>query len=368
MSIHEETYEQIEAYLGGELNPEQQAAFEERIRQDEHLARTVAQVRKINEMMFAEGLKTDLNKIRQAERSYFFLHRIKWLSKWIGGITGAVLLGVWVWTLSSPKKNLPTTKSTPSTDRTQSSSVLPQESQHSSTSIYSKSDRTSNQTVISDAVVVSPSVSGQSLSQDVSDTAVAQRSYVPAPSNTAGNNSPPSSTKNPCEGIIIDLRFESQASCAKVPEGSCTLTDIKGGRGPFAFNFNRQGFKSDRKYSFLAPGDYTLQARDAAGCLSPEYKVQIAEKDCPKANPVHLAFSYRNSTELVLPETTEDQVVCKIYNSAEQIITSFPIEPGIAPLWNGLGAQQQTLATGLYILRYERDGQIVLQGTITILN
>lgn len=57
------------------------------------------------------------------------------------------------------------------------------------------------------------------------------------------------------------------ASTCRTSDGSIEAT-ATGGRRPYRYSLNGQGFQSDSVFAFLAPGEYEVRAQDSAGCLA----------------------------------------------------------------------------------------------------
>jgi hypothetical protein len=74
---------------------------------------------------------------------------------------------------------------------------------------------------------------------------------------------------NPCAGVTITQTINTTAHvlCTGTNNGSINSTSTTGGLPPYTFSLNGINFQSSGLFSNLAPGNYTVTAKDANNCV-----------------------------------------------------------------------------------------------------
>lgn len=86
----------------------------------------------------------------------------------------------------------------------------------------------------------------------------------------------------PSNGPSAIVVNTTNAACGQT-NGAVILGTVTGGTAPYQYNFNNQGFSNNTNFSNLAAGSYTLQVRDAAGCIFNAPNVVITSANGPTA-------------------------------------------------------------------------------------
>jgi hypothetical protein len=354
-------YDLIERYLEGSLPAEERAGFEKMMAADPELKAHAEKTRKVNELIFMEGLSRDLANIKNAEKEYLFRQRFWNYGKWLSGIILFItaLSSVWIISSSEENKNIRLTHQTPGPS-----------------TVYSEKDKNTireKTNKIPDSIDKLPAGKNNPISFH-------SESYLPntidsvnrknleikfAPDTTNRKVSEPL-TINPCD-VSITADFETTISCENRNDGSISIKSFSGGTQPYSVSIDNSSFQKANAFSYLSAGNHHLIIRDAKGCTSQAYQIVIHEKPCLDKNAPHdYVFSYGNSTEWIFPETTENNFTFNLYGSGGNLLYSANIVNGNPSSWNGYGFNNQKLGTGLYIFHFTKSGNIILQGTITV--
>jgi hypothetical protein len=75
--------------------------------------------------------------------------------------------------------------------------------------------------------------------------------------------------------VIIVTASATDATCAGIDDGTITITGTTGGSGSYTYSVNGGGFSASLTYPDLAPGNYTIEARDGLGCTSSPITVTV---------------------------------------------------------------------------------------------
>ncbi len=90
--------------------------------------------------------------------------------------------------------------------------------------------------------------------------------YTVSVTDSVGCTSTVLTTVSSSTNVITNLsKTISNATCTK-NNGAINLGTVTGGVAPFQYNFNGSGFSSNKNYTNLSAGNYTIIVKDANGC------------------------------------------------------------------------------------------------------
>jgi cytochrome c551/c552 len=99
--------------------------------------------------------------------------------------------------------------------------------------------------------------------------------------DSAGGNNPPA---DPCSGITVAVNASVTNASGGQNNGGITAS-ATGGSG-FTFSLNNGTFQSSGAFSNLAPGTYTVTAKNSTGCTGSQSFTVVANSTCTGANIV----------------------------------------------------------------------------------
>ncbi len=136
------------------------------------------------------------------------------------------------------------------------------------------------------------------------------------------------------------------------PNGSVTLGAVTGGTPAYTYNFNNLGFSATTSYTNLAAASYTLEVKDANGCI---YTTTVPISN--SGGPTNIAYTVVNAT-------------CGLSNGS---VTLGAVTGGTGPYqynFNNLGFSGTTsytaLAAGVYPLEVKGANGCLYSTTVTI--
>lgn len=115
------------------------------------------------------------------------------------------------------------------------------------------------------------SINGGAFQSSGNFTGLAAGSYTITAKNSNGCTGSALFTVNandPCASVSFTVGGNASTAtpCLTTPNGSITITTTGGGSG-FTYNLNNGAFQSSPTFNNLAPGTYTVGAKDAGGCI-----------------------------------------------------------------------------------------------------
>jgi mono/diheme cytochrome c family protein len=81
---------------------------------------------------------------------------------------------------------------------------------------------------------------------------------------------------NPCAGVNITLTSVTTAATPCASPGNGSITASASGSSGFTFSLNNGTFQNSGTFSNLAPGTYSVVAKDNAGCTSAASSISVA--------------------------------------------------------------------------------------------
>lgn len=361
MNLTEEQYELAERYLAGLLSGKELSDFERMLEENPVLKDQTEKIRKVNELMFIEGLKTELPTIQKAQEHYFFRQQLKYYSKWMGGFLILATTMAIIWTFvgkDEPKTDIVVTgKKSGSADSViaitkSETKVLVQPFSPNSSPVVTTKEEPQNPEVVEE-----------------SKTDPQEKNILPTvvQKDTLVKKIIPVIKEDPCKELITGT-FETVASCENKSEGSIRILSISGGEKPYMLSLDNGKYRETKAFQFLSDGEYQLHIKDAKGCSSKSYIVKVPAKSCAVTSNDYI-FSYQNTQEFIFPNLNESDFLFQVYNSSGGMEYSIEVTNRVPSSWNGYGTTGQKLSIGSYSFRFTNSANKVLQqGTITIVD
>lgn len=166
---------------------------------------------------------------------------------------------------------------------------------------------------------------------------------------------------DPCTGITITYKINTEASCTDDETGAITLGSPNGGTQPYQYSLNNNTFDSDYYFDNLAAGKYVLSIKDKNNCIS-KSPITIEEKNCQNENEAS-AFNPQNGEIFLIPIIGQGQIT--IFNSSGIIVFQNSVSEG--DNWNGTDNSGNVLSTDVYTFVIQSDNE-THQGEVTIIN
>lgn len=370
MNFQDKTYEHIEDFLNGRLNPSEQEAFALQIELNPDLAQQVEAHQLANELVLEHKLldvKTILNEeIRKTERWKNIRKAIA-----IGaGIVAAVMLI----TFLSVKKNEVTesgssiapenktktlaagsqkkTESIEQDKRQPASSPEQVIHQAKSSPVESVSDQTVEEEkapVISDTVAID---------QEVKVDPVVASADTMAKADQENKQKTDSAPADPCATAIISAKISTEAACEQEKNGRINLR-ITGGNSPYSSNIiNKEG--EIVSGNNLPAGIYKIAIQDAKGCTKTYPEVIITEKACVK----EYSFNPFIGEVFEIPAYSQEGVF-EVYDNTGKLLLSKILTSGSNDTWDG-SSMTGEVTTGYFMFRIKYSDNKQKQGYITI--
>ena len=361
MTISEEQYELAERYLAGLLSEKELTDFEKMLAENPALKDQTEKIRRVNELMFMEGLKTEIPTIQKAQQQYLFRQQMKQYGKWLGGflILAAVVSVVWMYARKEKESAVAQVVSEKRTNTDDSVIAIVKPETKEIVQPFSSN---------SSPVVASKEPVQNIVLPEDHKTAPEEKNIPSSPDQEYIVNGKiiPKEKVDPCN-ITITGTFETTATCENKNEGSIRLTSVAGGRKPYLLGLDREKLRKTTVFQFLSEGEYEVTIVDADGCDSKSV-VSVPVKSCAVTSKDYV-FSYQNTQEFTFPDLSENDLSFHVYNRAAGLEYSVEINNGIPSSWNGYGSNGQKLPIGSYSFRFiSSDNKVLQQGTITIVD
>lgn len=143
----------------------------------------------------------------------------------------------------------------------------------------------------------------------------------------------------PCPKIEFDLL--TKKPCENQDNGDIRLTNIQGGTSPYVF-FIESEEQKDAYFENLISGNYHLKIIDKEGCFV-EKDITLKSQLCIQKE---YEFSYNYQSYLEIP--IQENGIFTILNKEGKKLISLNLNDDNLTEWNGLDAQGNELAIGLY--------------------
>lgn len=368
-----ETYEQIDAFLNGELKGNALTSFQERMQNDAAFTEEVELQKMANELIVGasfqdlrEQMSADLSKIDASTQSGTW----KYISIALGFIafSSAVLYFSPLKEHTSEAEVFPQHREKTSVQKvegTRAAEKIKLDSIRSGTT-DSKVQTQEKQLQQTDAALIHQS----DVINHVRDTIITPVKQIPAKQlkDTAASALPvkKETTKpvaNPCAGITLEAHISTSASCADRNTGSIHVAqaDIKGGTAPYTLRLDKSRAAVNNAFTNLAANTYTVSITDQAGC-SKSYTVEVAEKFC---NPKSAVFAPDKGEVWKYEGLNTLSYTLTLLNAAgQQVFRTAQMDGDFE--WQGYSQKGDYLDAGLYIYVAEYTDGTKENGQVTI--
>lgn len=367
MSSQEALYYKIEAYLSGELDAGETAAFEEQISTDGLLKAEVEKHKIANALIIEQRLLSVKNILQQ--------ERIKdsgAASKPFGFIAMAVAaigIGASVFFLTHDDEVVRT--SAKQEKAAQSIDLANAAEKNENTDPAKQPENKFSQ----DAVTTDPGFHKHQIQLAEENIFVDERNPVSidsAPINKSTEvHALPTERKNtvdhstnvpadPCVNASVQATVRSIPSCSREATGNVLVQNIHGGTKPYSITLSSANGESVTNGA-LAKGIYQVAIMDAKGCVQTYADIIVDEKDCPKDysfNPF-----YGDEAWYIDPENAERQL--EIYDKGGALYFKKSIPALVSFKWTGMGLGNQIIP-GYYIFVMKYADGTIQKGSVTI--
>lgn len=363
MNLTEEQYELAERYLTGQLSGKELSDFKRMLEENPALKVETEKIRKVNELLFMEGLKKELPAIQKAQEQYFFHQQLKQYGKWMGGFLVLVTAIAVVWTLNGEEEKI--------NSKTAAENVVIDPGQNTVDVSIEPGKKKNVQPIPSISSPIEKIIEPlpKKSEQENRDPDIQKKNSPVAATtqDTVKNEKKIGPLKeDPCKELIT-ASFETLPSCENKSEGSIRLKSVSGGSKPYWLSLDNGNYRETTVFQLLTEGDYQVTIKDSRGCVSKPYLLKVPSRSCLEASRDYV-FSYQNTQEFIFPDMNENDFSFQVYNSAGGLEYSVTVLNGMPDSWNGYSTSGQRLSVGSYSFRFMADGKILRQGTITIVD
>lgn len=406
MADNKRTYQEIEDYLQGRLDEDSLAQFEAELNSSGSLQQQVQAHRLADELVIENRLRS-VNKMLKAEQSRALRRkRIKIAS----GIAGALLMaGITGWYLlnnsdntvsqnnnTTQTKNVQIAKDTSHTPDTHTQStnfdtVSRQPAPGSGTSLSKKQSKTQPETAPAASQKEQKHIAGADTGQTPAKTSgenmqavkkqddmpvtgdsistgkAVQDSILPVDkrqksvhkdSNTTEKQ--PTSKEDPCAGVHIAVKYETEAACPDKQEGAIRILQVKGGQAPYSYAVSGPDARQEDMHA-LAAGMYTLKVEDAHQCKKVIDSLKIPVKQCFEEDSFN---PYTGEKWKVPAYKARGNIVIRDQNGS--IYLQKTLAAGRSWPWDGKGSNGR-IKSGYYLYEINYHDGTTKRGSITII-
>lgn len=369
MSFQEEIFDTIEAYLSGELDAGETAAFENRIAADDLLKAEVEKHKVANALIMEQRLLSVKN-IFQEERVKDSNSGTSF--KPFGFVllaVAAIGIGTSVWMLNKEDVVASSSKEENKTNQIASGTTA---SENKNTSEHTKHVSNSvSQSVIENADNGFHKQQIQQIEEHLrvdekgtlyrDTTSIGTKretnpSVPPIASNPANKNNT-SVDAAPC---FIHASVKASSSCNHEATGTIHVNMIEGGSKPYSISLSTSNNESVVNGA-LPKGIYNVVVSDAKGCTQTYSNIVVAEKDCPQDysfNPF-----YGNEEWEIASANSEGHL--ELFDKGGVLYFQKTLPASSTFKWSGMGINNQIIP-GYYIFVIKYADGTTRSGSVTI--
>lgn len=368
MSFQEDIYDKIEAYLSGELDADQLAAFENEISMDNSLKAEIEKHKTVNALIVEQRLLS-VTELLQAEKikdanSGGSLNSYVYLAIAVAG------LGIGSYILMDKKEDVA------SNDVQATPTIVKMDSADGAKNTSKKSvDYLTNEESINTIQIengfrksqiqfVEQQINESVQNVTLKDTAVLVKQKPIEQTSTVEPNvnvvtKPVVSTMVPCANVHIQASVKSNPSCIDEENGNIVVHSIQGGKKPYAISL-RASNQETPSNGALSKGTYQVIVADADGCIQTYSNIVVSEKDCPK----DYAFNPYIGEEWTMAAANVDGQL-EMHNKAGVLYYQTTIHAQTPLQWSGMGLNNQVIP-GYYIFVIKYSNGTYKKGSVTI--
>jgi hypothetical protein len=354
-------YDQIEAYLNGELSEADNLLFEKEISNNKQLSEQLKLHQTANEAILQQRLLSIKNMLIE-EHSKADQDNNNLFRNGIAGIIGVVLIASLTYWGVRNDTNEPVQPSTSTFSQkpNQSSKQVVTDSKKKT---YSQPDQTIPSHVPGESTV-NPhndidAVASNSNDKSISTVLPVKDSVHHHRDMPQQNIKPTPVSLNVCDGVIIDADIKTAASCEDETNGSILVYGIQGGTKPYDWNILNDHMQTMQE-GRLDKGTYKVVITDANNCKRTYTNLLITEKPCDK----DYSFNPFRGEVWQIPSYSLNGEL-SIYEKSGNLYHQQTIPASSGESWNGLGKNNE-LETGYFIFIIHYTDGSSRRGSVTI--
>lgn len=368
-----DAYYLIDQYLENNLQGEELAAFENKMKADLSFANQVQEQQMLNAFILEAELKDVRDRIEQdlsrIQQPSFFRTHWKWIGVGILSISWILYFGI------SSKEN---------TNKVLQQSTS-QSIEHTETAVSEKNKITVNPTKISSNAKSNTyshdNVSGIETKTSTTTTIIDSIQIVkkietitPFINPIDANHNPQieartteETKKTDCSSIKITFSITTDMSCKNDETGSIYIEKISGGMAPYSYTLNNKKIK-EKNIPDLAAGIYEVKISDKNGC-SAEHKATVLEKNCTPAIQQGAKFNINPmiGETCSIPFNTDKKGSITIYSRSGKIIYRATNPSSDFVEWAGTDGYGALAEAGLYVYLIEYTDGTNVTGEVNII-
>jgi len=179
----------------------------------------------------------------------------------------------------------------------------------------------------------------------------------------AGAENPVSDVSD-CSNVNIEGSLIIEVSCNNEPTGSIQIDgqSLRGGSPPYSFSLSQKTYTDTPVFSSLYAGNYSVYARDAAGCIKLLQNAVVGSEDCTYEH----VFAPMQGQVWTVPVRDNGNGTLIIYSKEGNVVYQVPVRGDEETLWQGETVSGQGLPMGLYPFEIRYDDGTRFIGTVTL--
>lgn len=365
MSKNNDTYQQIEAYLNGELSSTERAAFDHELVSNKDLQEAVELHLLVNDLVLEskfEHLSSLVNKERAKS------HTRKNVQKGLVGLGALVIVATAYLGYRNNTENKNNYPSAPLQEKTSATPTTTINQQEKTVETKPKNTLVDSLAKTREATPHKTSVAAQTetIASDTINHVTNKKQVAEAtPQPVILEQQVPKAIKevvdiDPCEGVTISFSAESKAICENNNHGEIKLTSIAGGQAPYLTQIKNDEDELVTN-GLLESGTYTVQLSDKNDCKSKLKTIILTKKRC--LDDYSISKLYNTSLDLL---AFDEAVSLHVFEQNNTIYFEQKYDAYEPIHWNGANRNGQVIE-GYYLLIITTESGEKLKGSITIL-
>lgn len=367
MSFDEFTYDQIEAYLNGEMSYEERIAFEKELSINQTLSEYVDKLKLVNNLVLENRLLS-VKDIFQAEHAKA-IEKPSYSKYVYAALATAVAVGtavalmVYTNDAAKPQDQQPIIENNASTSASNAIENNTHAKENSSSEHTLAETSESNYLRKQDIQLieeknnlnVSPIETNEEKNQKDAIVPI-QKVEVKSEEKTLTKIEEP---KDICADVLLKADIKTTATCLHETSGNVVVFNIQGGTKPYTVSIINS-HKEPAVNGELAKGIYQIHITDSKRCEKTYSNIQIIEKDCPIDYSFNPFIGEKWSIESY---RSEGQL--EIYNKGGVLHYKMNVDANTENEWTGVGFNNQMMP-GYYIFVIKYADGTVKKGSVTV--